>query len=105
LLELTPPEIPIVPGHEIVGVVDVVGDGVTHLAIGDRVGIPWLGHTCGACGYCAGGRENLCRDARFTGFDMDGGYAEYAVADAACGGVLSAGQITAVKGSCPGTGC
>ena len=81
--EMTPPEVPIVPGHEIVGVVDVVGDGVTHLAVGDRVGIPWLGHTCGACGYCAGGRENLCRDARFTGFDQDGGYAEYAVADAA----------------------
>jgi propanol-preferring alcohol dehydrogenase len=81
--EMTPPEFPIVPGHEIVGVVEVVGDGVTHLAAGDRVGIPWLGHTCGACDYCAGGRENLCRDARFTGFDMDGGYAEYAVADAA----------------------
>ena len=75
-------EIPIVPGHEIVGVVDVVGDGVTHLHVGDRVGIPWLGHTCGACEYCTSGRENLCRNARFTGYHMDGGYAEYAVADA-----------------------
>jgi propanol-preferring alcohol dehydrogenase len=80
--EMTPSEIPIVPGHEIVGVIEVVGDGVTHLAVGDRVGIPWLGYTCGACEYCASGRENLCRNARFTGFDMDGGYAEYAVADA-----------------------
>ena len=80
--ELPAVEIPIVPGHEIVGVVEVVGDGVTHLTVGDRVGIPWLGHTCGACEYCAGGRENLCRNARFTGYHMDGGYAEYAVADA-----------------------
>jgi propanol-preferring alcohol dehydrogenase len=75
-------EIPIVPGHEIVGLVHVVGDGVTHLHVGDRVGIPWLGHTCGACEYCTSGRENLCRNARFTGYHMDGGYAEYAVADA-----------------------
>lgn len=80
--ELPAAEIPIVPGHEIVGVVDVVGDGVTHLQVGDRVGIPWLGHTCGACEYCLNGRENLCRHARFTGYHMDGGYAEYAVADA-----------------------
>ena len=70
------------PGHEIVGVVEVVGDGVTHLRVGDRVGIPWLGHTCGVCAYCRSGRENLCRSARFTGYHMDGGYAEYAVADA-----------------------
>ena len=81
--ELAPAEVPIVPGHEIVGLVEVVGDGVTHLTIGDRVGVPWLGYTCGACEYCASGRENLCRDARFTGLHMDGGYAEYAVADAA----------------------
>ncbi len=78
--ELPAVELPIVPGHEIVGVVEVVGDGVTQLATGDRVGIPWLGHTCGACAYCASGRENLCRNARFTGYHMDGGYAEYAVA-------------------------
>jgi propanol-preferring alcohol dehydrogenase len=81
--QLTPLELPIVPGHEIVGVVEVVGDGVTHLQVGDRVGVPWLGHTCGVCEYCGSGRENLCRDARFTGLHMDGGYAEYAVADAA----------------------
>ncbi len=80
--ELTPCEFPVVPGHEIVGVVEVAGDGVTRLAVGDRVGIAWLGHACGACAYCASARENLCRHARFTGFHMDGGYAEYAVADA-----------------------
>jgi alcohol dehydrogenase, propanol-preferring len=81
--ELPPVELPIVPGHEIVGVVEVLGDGVTHLQIGDRVGVPWLGHTCGVCEYCMSARENLCRDPQFTGYHMDGGYAEYAVADAA----------------------
>ena len=81
--DLPSSEIPIVPGHEIVGVIDVVGDGVAHFTIGDRVGIPWLGHTCGTCEYCASGRENLCRSARFIGCDADGGFAEYAVADAA----------------------
>ena len=80
--ELTPCQFPVVPGHEIVGVVEVVGDGVTRFVVGDRVGIAWLGHACGACAYCASARENLCRDARFTGFHMDGGFAEYAVADA-----------------------
>ena len=75
-------ELPIVPGHEIVGIVEVVGDGVTHLATGDRVGVPRLGYTCRACEYCTSGRENLCPDARFTGYHMDGGLAEYAVADA-----------------------
>lgn len=80
---LTPAEIPIVPGHEIVGVVEVVGDGVTQFQIGDRVGVPWLGYTCGSCEYCATRRENLCRDVRLTGYHMDGGYAEHVVADAA----------------------
>jgi propanol-preferring alcohol dehydrogenase len=80
--ELPPGDIPIVPGHEIVGVVDQLGDGVADLAAGDRVGIPWLGYSCGECAYCRGGRENLCRLARFTGYTIDGGYAEYAVADA-----------------------
>jgi propanol-preferring alcohol dehydrogenase len=80
--ELPGVECPVVPGHEIVGVVEVVGDGVTHLRVGDRVGIPWLGHTCGVCAYCRSGRENLCRSARFTGCHMDGGYADYAVSDA-----------------------
>ena len=75
-------EIPIVPGHEIVGIVEVVGDGVTHLTSGDRVGVPWLGHACRVCEYCTSGRENLCLEARFTGYHMDGGLAEYADADA-----------------------
>ncbi|HKC44612.1 MAG TPA: zinc-dependent alcohol dehydrogenase family protein [Burkholderiales bacterium] len=73
---------PIVPGHEIVGRVEAAGDGVSGIAIGQRVGVPWLGWTCGHCGYCATGRENLCDSARFTGYHLDGGYAEYAVADA-----------------------
>jgi len=80
--ELPHPDIPVTPGHEIVGIVELVGDGVPHLAIGDRVGIPWLGYSCGACEFCASGRENLCSGARFTGYTTDGGYADYAVADA-----------------------
>jgi propanol-preferring alcohol dehydrogenase len=80
--ELPDPELPLVPGHEIVGIVERLGDGVVHLAEGDRVGIPWLGYACDACGYCKSGRENLCVNARFTGYQIDGGYAEYAVADA-----------------------
>jgi propanol-preferring alcohol dehydrogenase len=80
--ELTPGELPVVPGHEVVGTVEAVGDGVTGLAVGDRVGIPWLGYTCGECDACRAGRENLCPSARLTGYHMDGGYAEYAVADA-----------------------
>jgi alcohol dehydrogenase, propanol-preferring len=75
-------EIPVVPGHEIVGVVELVGDGVTGMAVGARVGISWLGHACGICTRCASGCENLCAEARFTGLHMDGGFAEYAVADA-----------------------
>jgi len=93
--ELPPGEIPIIPGHEIVGLVDVVGDGVTHLAVGDRVGIPWLAYSCGECDYCRSGRENLCRNARFTGYQMDGGYAEYAVADARYAFKLPAGYSDA----------
>ena len=73
---------PIVPGHEIVGRVAAAGAGVEGLAIGSRVGVPWLGWTCGRCRYCGSGRENLCDEARFTGYHRDGGYAEYAVADA-----------------------
>src|SRR5262245_18576059 len=80
--ELPPPELPIVPGHEIVGTVETVGDGVTHLVVGDRVGVPWLGDSCGECRFCHAGHENLCVEARFTGYHNDGGYADYVVADA-----------------------
>src|SRR6266550_2811612 len=80
--ELPVHDFPLVPGHEIVGVVEDIGDGVTDLFPGDRVGIPWLGHTCGACDYCRSGRENLCPEARFTGYQVDGGYADHVVADA-----------------------
>jgi propanol-preferring alcohol dehydrogenase len=73
---------PVVPGHEIVGRVVETGPGVERLRSGDRIGIPWLGWTCGECGYCASRRENLCDRARFTGYQIDGGYADYAVADA-----------------------
>ena len=81
--ELTEPKLPIIPGHEIVGRIEALGPGVTSFRIGERVGIPWLGHTCGRCPYCAAGRENLCDAPRFTGYQIDGGYAEYAVAEAA----------------------
>lgn len=80
--ELPEPKLPLVLGHEIVGEVASVGAGVDRFAAGDRVGVPWLGWTCGACRYCRAGRENLCDLARFTGYQIDGGYAEYAVADA-----------------------
>ena len=80
--ELARGKLPIIPGHEIVGTVVEKGASVERFAIGERVGVPWLGYTCGACRYCAGGRENLCDAARFTGYHLDGGYAEYAVADA-----------------------
>ncbi len=80
--ELPGPKLPLVPGHEIVGRVDAIGAGVSRFRLGDRVGIPWLGSTCGACRPCASGRENLCERARFTGYQRDGGYAEAAVADA-----------------------
>jgi propanol-preferring alcohol dehydrogenase len=78
--ELTEPKLPLVLGHEIVGTVTARGDRVERFSIGDRVGVPWLGYTCGSCAYCRG-RENLCDTARFTGYRIDGGYAEYAVAD------------------------
>ena len=73
----------VVPGHEVVGVVDDLGLGAARFGIGDRVGIAWLRHTCGACRWCRQGVENLCIDAKFTGWDADGGYAEYAVVDEA----------------------
>jgi len=74
-------KLPIVPGHEIVGVVAETGEAVERFRIGDRVGVPWLGYTCGTCRYCTSGRENLCDNARFTGYHLDGGYAEYTLAD------------------------
>jgi len=79
--ELLHPKLPLVPGHEIVATVAANGKGSARFSIGARVGVPWLGWTCGACAYCRSGRENLCDRARFTGYDLDGGYAEYAVAD------------------------
>ena len=74
--------LPITPGHEIVGTVMAIGAGVDGFQEGQRVGVPWLGYTCGRCRFCLEGRENLCSAARFTGYDLDGGYAEHAVADA-----------------------
>lgn len=79
--ELPDPKLPLVPGHEIVGRVTKVGPGVDRFTEGERVGVPWLGFTCGMCRYCRSGRENLCDNARFTGYQIDGGYAEYTVAD------------------------
>ncbi len=81
--ELAEPKLPLVPGHEIVGRVRALGAGVTGLAVGDRVGVPWLGHSCGDCPYCRRGMENLCDFPLFTGYTRDGGYAEACVADAA----------------------
>jgi propanol-preferring alcohol dehydrogenase len=80
--DLTEPKLPLVPGHQIVGLVREAGEGVERFGPGDRVGVPWLGWTCGECRYCRSGRENLCDRASFTGYDLDGGYAEAAVADA-----------------------
>ena len=79
--ELAGPKLPLVPGHEIAGEVDALGAGARRYQPGDRIGIAWLGWTCGECSFCRSGRENLCGCARFTGYTLDGGYAEYAVAD------------------------
>jgi len=79
--ELDRPKLPLVPGHQIVGTVAGAGKGAERFAPGTRVGVPWLGWTCGQCRYCTSGRENLCDHALFTGYDLDGGYAEFAVAD------------------------
>jgi propanol-preferring alcohol dehydrogenase len=80
--ELTAPKLPLVLGHEIVGRVEAIGEGVEGFALGDRVGVPWLGFTDGTCFYCRNGQENLCDRARFTGYQIDGGYASHTVADA-----------------------
>jgi propanol-preferring alcohol dehydrogenase len=79
--ELTEPKLPLVPGHEIVGTVVEKGERVQRFTLGQRVGVPWLGWTCGLCSFCKSGRENLCDRARFTGYQIDGGYAEYTLAD------------------------
>ena len=78
--ELSSPKLPLVLGHEIVGTVVATGPGVERVRVDDRVGVPWLGWTCGRCAYCRAGRENLCERARFTGYQIDGGYAEYTLA-------------------------
>ena len=80
--DLTPPRFPVVPGHEVVGTVESVGRSVTDLQVGERVGVPWLGWTCGECPQCAASRENLCERARFTGFHQPGGFAEQCLVDA-----------------------
>jgi propanol-preferring alcohol dehydrogenase len=80
--ELPNPKLPIVPGHEIVGRIAAIGSGVAGFAVGDRVGVPWLGFTCGICAYCSAGRENLCDRPLFTGYTRDGGYATHTIADA-----------------------
>jgi propanol-preferring alcohol dehydrogenase len=80
--ELLHPKLPLVLGHEIVGTIAGLGSGVSRFAEGDRIGVPWLGWTCGVCRFCRSGQENLCDQARFTGYQIDGGYAEYTVADA-----------------------
>ncbi|RQR58258.1 zinc-binding alcohol dehydrogenase family protein [Burkholderia sp. Bp9126] len=80
--DLRAPKRPVIPGHEIVGTVASLGPGTSGFAIGERVGVPWLGQTCGHCAFCASGRENLCDTPGFTGYTLDGGYAERAVADA-----------------------
>jgi len=79
--DLTKPKLPLVLGHEIVGTIEGMGAGVEDLSEGQRIGVPWLGWTCGKCAYCTSGRENLCNVAAFTGYQIDGGYAEYTVAD------------------------
>ncbi len=89
--DLTPKHPRVVPGHEVVGIVDRLGPECSILREGDRVGVPWLAHTCGVCRFCTSGRENLCMAPLFTGWDVDGGYAEYAVVDEAYAYRLPAG--------------
>jgi propanol-preferring alcohol dehydrogenase len=80
--DLTEPKLPIIPGHEIIGTISALGEGVDHFKLGERVGIPWLGRTCGCCFYCESGAENLCDEPGFTGYQIDGGFADVTVADA-----------------------
>src|SRR5438309_9332875 len=79
--ELPEPKLPLIPGHEIVGVVVARGPGAERFQLGERVGVPWLGGTCGQCDFCRSGRENLCDQPKFTGYSLDGGYTEHTVAD------------------------
>src|SRR5438552_3679924 len=79
--ELPRPKLPLVPGHEIVGTIVAAGPRARRFPLGARVGVPWLGWTCGTCAFCLSSRENLCDRARFTGYDLDGGFAELTVAD------------------------
>ncbi|HUN93574.1 MAG TPA: zinc-dependent alcohol dehydrogenase family protein [Burkholderiaceae bacterium] len=81
--DLPQPKLPLVLGHEIVGRVEALGEGVERFAVGDRIGVPWLGHACGGCPYCRRAQENLCDEPLFTGYTRDGGYARHALADAA----------------------
>lgn len=80
--DLPNPKLPLVPGHEIVGIVAAVGEGIAPSRLGQRVGVPWLGHTCGCCSFCRTGQENLCDEPQFTGYTRDGGFATHVVADA-----------------------
>jgi propanol-preferring alcohol dehydrogenase len=89
--DLTGGKLPLTPGHEIIATVAALGPDTDRFAIGDRVGVPWLGWTCGICAFCRSGRENLCDQARFTGYQIDGGYADYTVADARFCFVIPAG--------------
>jgi propanol-preferring alcohol dehydrogenase len=96
--ELPDPILPVIPGHEIVGRVAALGEGVSGVAVGTRVGIPWLGWTCGVCAYCGSGRENLCDRPLFTGYTRDGGYATHTVADARyCFALPDAGDAAALS--------
>lgn len=79
--ELAEPKLPLIPGHQIVGIIEQVGDDIQRFEVGERVGVPWLGGTCRHCRFCCSGQENLCEQAQFTGYTLDGGYAEYVVAD------------------------
>lgn len=79
--ELKEPKLPLVPGHQVVGVVDSLGPGAKAFQVGDRIGVPWLGGSCGICGYCRSGRENLCDKALYTGYQVNGGFADYCLAD------------------------
>src|SRR5438105_4293777 len=77
--DLPAAKLPVIPGHQIVGRVDALGEGCSRVAVGDRVGVAWLRHTCGECRFCTSGRENLCEKSLYTGYHADGGYAEFAV--------------------------